>query len=53
MDEQFLIPGGEWLDQSPADEEYLIPGDEWVDTEGSPTPPGPGTRRRPVIVACG
>jgi len=53
MGDQLLIPGDEWLDEEPGDEEYLIPGLEWLDQDGTPTPPAPTTRRRPIIVACG
>jgi len=53
MDEEFLVPGEGWVDHAPADEETLTPGEGWFDGDGTPTPPGPTTRRRIVIVACG
>lgn len=53
MEDQILIPGGDWLDETDDEQQHFIPGSDWFDSDDTtPTPPS-GARRRPVILAAG
>ena len=53
MEDQYIIPGGDWHDETADEKQHIIPGGDWIDSdESTPTPPVT-TRRRPTIIACG
>lgn len=54
--EDNLIPGGDFVSEAGGDEQTQAPGNPagFIDSDaGSGPPPGPTTRRRPVIVCMG
>lgn len=54
MEDEYQIPGGDWINETGDEKQHAVPGSEFFDSQASSgPPPTPADRRRPVIIACG